>query len=162
MDEWREIRFFPGYSVSMFGQVRNDDTGRNLTLMINQRGIVNVGLTRSRVQHRRAVSVLVADAFVPRPIRETFDTPINLNGDRFNNTVSNLLWRPRWFAIKYFQQFKNNVRGFLVPVEETNTGEQFPTSWEAALKYGLLDREILISTIARTYVWPTYQKFKVL
>jgi hypothetical protein len=112
MEDWRDIRFFPGYSVSTIGRVRNDDTGRMMTLMVNQSGVVNVGLTRSREQHRRAVALLVADAFIPRPIREAFDTPINLNGDRMNNTIDNLVWRPRWFAIKYIQQFKNNVRGF--------------------------------------------------
>jgi hypothetical protein len=162
MEDWRDIRFFPGYSVSTIGRVRNDDTGRMMTLMVNQSGVVNVGLTRSREQHRRAVALLVADAFIPRPIREAFDTPINLNGDRMNNTIDNLVWRPRWFAIKYIQQFKNNVRGFRVPVEEVRSGEQFPTSWEAAIKYGLLDREILIATVARTFVFPTNQKFRVL
>jgi hypothetical protein len=123
MEEWREIRFYPGYSVSTHGRVRNDDTGRMMTLMVNQRGIVNVGLTRSRQQQRLSVAVLVADAFVPRPIRESFNSPINLNGDRFDNRVENLLWRPKWFAIKYFQQFKSSIRGFRVPVEEVLSGE---------------------------------------
>ena len=162
MDDWHEIRFFPGYSVSVFGTVRNDDTGRMMKLLVNPHGVVFVGLTRSRVQYRKAVALLVADAFVPRPIRKAFDTPINLDGNRWNNTVENLTWRPRWFAIKYVQQFKHNIRGFTVPVEETRTGEQFPTSWEAAIKYGLLDREILIATLAHTHVWPTFQRFRVL
>lgn len=161
-EDWSEIRFFPGYSVSTFGRVRNDDVGRLMTLMVNQSGVVNVALTRSREQHRRSVARLVADAFIPHPPREAFNTPINLNGDRMNNKIDNLRWRPRWFAIKYVQQFKNGVRGFRVPVEEVRTGEQFPTSWEAAIKYGLLDREILIATTANTFVFPTYQKFRVL
>jgi len=162
MDDWSEIRFFPGYSVSTEGKVRNDDTGRLMKLFVNPHGIQFVGLVRSRVQYKKAVSLLVANAFIPRPIREAFDTPINLDGDRLNNAVPNLTWRPRWFAIKYVQQFKRDIRGFTVPVEEVRTGEQFPTSWEAAIKYGLLDREILLATLARTHVWPTYQRFRVI
>ena len=161
-EEWREILSFPGYSVSDSGRVRNDDTDRLLSLSRNQQGIVNVGLVRSSVQHKRSVIRIVADAFLPPyPIR-TFDTPINLDGDRCNNSVFNLLWRPRWFAVKYYQQFHNDRRGFQVPVVETKTDEWFPTSWHAATKYGLLDREILIATLNRTYVWPTYQTFRVI
>lgn len=161
MEEWCYIPSFPGYSVSDTGCVRNDETGRLMALTMNQQGIVNVGLTRDYIQYRRSVARLVATAFIPPP-RDTFDTPINLDGDRTNNNVWNLVWRPRWFAVKYFQQFINGERGFTVPVMETKTEECFHTSWEAAIKYGLLDREILVATIGRTYVWPTYQTFRVI
>lgn len=165
-EEWREIFSFPGYSVSDAGRIRNDETDRILSLLRNQHGVVHVGLYRSSVQHKRSVIRIVADAFLPPyPNRThghvTFDTPINLDGDRCNNSVFNLLWRPRWFAIKYYQQFHNDRRGFQVPVVETQSDEWFPTSWHAATKYGLLDREILIATLNRTYVFPTYQTFRV-
>lgn len=161
MEDWREIPSFPGYSVSDMGRIRNDETDRILTLTRNQQGIVLVGLYRSLMQHKRSVVRIVAEAFLPPYPNKAFDTPINRDGDRSNNDVSNLLWRPRWFAVKYFQQFSNGQRGFDVPVVETKTEEWFPTSWEAATKYGLLDREILVATIGRTYVWPTYQTFRV-
>lgn len=161
MEEWSRIPDFPDYSVSNTGRVRNDDTGRILTLLRNQHGIVHVGLYRDSVQYKKAVAPLVAAAFLPAPSAGTFDTPINRDGDRSNNDVSNLLWRPRWFATKYFQQFHNGERGFDVPVVETKTEEWFPTSWPAAIRYGLLDREIMVATIGRTYVWPTYQVFRV-
>lgn len=161
MDEWREVREFPGYSVSRDGLVRNDETGRFMTLLRNQGGIINVGLTKNLVQYKRSVTVLVAEAFLPTHPLESFDTPINLDGDRSNNHVDNLMWRPRWFAVKYFQQFTNGLRGYSVPIIDINSGEQFQTSWEAATKYGLIDREIMIATLNRTYVWPTYQRFRV-
>ena len=158
---WRIIPEFPNYSVSDLGRVRNDEMGYIMTQLRNQHGVVHVGLTRNLVQYRRSVALIVASAFVPK-LNEHFDTPIHLDGDRFNSEVENLMWRPKWFAARYHQQFKNGERGFKVPVLDTKTGERFKTSWEAALKYGLIDREILVATTNRTYVWPTYQVFRVI
>lgn len=159
--DWAEIEEFPGYSVSAEGQIRNDHTGRILALTRTQRGVIQVGLVSNGVQHKRGVALLVATAFLPPPVPDTFDTPIHLDGDLSNNNISNLMWRPRWFAIRYQRQFSNGKRGFDQPIMDTGTGEWFPDSWSAATKYGLLDREILVATLNRTYVWPTYQRFKV-
>ena len=162
MEEWLEIELFPGYSVSNMGRVRNEYSGRILTLLINQHGTAHVGLCRGGMQYKRSVTLLVAKAFlVPHP-REAFDTPVNLDGDRTNNAVGNLIWRPRWFAVKYLQQFMLPPAGFRVPIEEVKTKEWFNTSWDAAIKFGLLDKEIMVATINRTYVWPTYQRFRVI
>lgn len=162
MEDWCEIVEFPGYSVSSHGRIRNDRTRRIMVVTVNQRGIVNVGLVRAGDQYKRSVAVLVAQAFLSSPGHPAFDTPIHLDGDRLNNHVSNLMWRPRWFAVKYHQQFSNRERGFPVPVVEVNSGERFRNSWEAALKYGLIDREIAVATLNHTYVWPTYQIFELL
>jgi len=166
MDEtWKKIFQFPRYSVSDHGRVRNDDTGRIMAMTVNNTGVVMVGLTADvRRQQKRGVALLVAKAFLEKPqhLHESFDTPINLDGDRFNNHVNNLMWRPRWFAVKYHQQFENNLRGFTIPVEEVSTGEKFTNSWEAALRYGLLDREIFMAAINNTVVWPTYQRFRAI
>lgn len=158
---WEPIDEFPGYSVSDSGDVRNDDTGRILSVTPNQHGVAQVGLMNNRVQYKRGVALLVATAFI-EPENEQFNTPINLNGDRMDNRVENLMWRPRWFAITYHRQFHNDLRGFKKPIIEINTLEQFDTSWDAAIKYGLIDREIMLAALNRTYVWPTYQEFRVL
>lgn len=164
MNEWEEIYMFPGYSVSPSGFVRNDDTGRLLARTINQRGIVTVGLMRNRHHHCRAVINLVANAYLPRPHnREAdFDTPINRDGDRSNVHVDNLMWRPNWFAIKYFRQFRVGHVGIMRPIEDISTHRVYENSWEAAVTHGLLDREILVATIAHTYVFPTFQRFRVI
>lgn len=160
---WRKITSFEEYSVSDLGRVRNDHTDRILRQNVNQYGVPNVGLILDHVQYKRAVGLLVAKEFVPRlpHQREAFNTPINLNGDRCDNSVRNLMWRPRWFARDYFQQFEDGPRGFRVPVQDVASKEVFPTSWEAAVRYGLLDHEIYLATLNRTYVWPTYQTFRV-
>jgi hypothetical protein len=159
LTEWRPIVSFPGYSVSDTGLVRNDEQDRIMTLMVNQFGIVNVGLTRDRIQYRRAVCRLVAHAFLVPPRHETFDTPVNLDGDRLNNHVENLLWRPRHFATRYFAQFKLPPMKPAFAVEEVNTGEQFHSSWEAAITYGLIELDVRHSTRTDAEVWPTYQRF---
>lgn len=163
-EEWREIAEFPGYSVSDAGSVRNDATGRHMAKQTNGRGIVYVGICKRGsdglvAQHKRSVAVLVAEAFLPRP-HEKFDTPIHLDGDRYNANVSNILWRPRWFAVKYAQQFQQSGPSFSRPLELVETGEVFESSWDAATKLGLLDREIAMSVMTRCYVWPIHQHFR--
>lgn len=147
-EEWRAIASFPGYSVSDAGSVRNDETDKLMAKCVNQHGIVNVGLTKNKVQYKRALSILVAEAFLIRP-SFAFDTPINLDGDRFNNYASNLMWRPRWFATQYFKQFQSYTRPCLNrEVEAVETGEIFPTSWNAATTLGALDRDIAMSIMS--------------
>lgn len=158
---WEPIPEFPGYSVSDQGEVRNNNSGRVLTPTANQHGVSQVGLMLDKHQYKRGVALLVATSFI-EPENEAFDTPINLNGDRMDNRVENLMWRPRWFAITYHRQFHNDLRGFRKPIVEINTDEVFDTSWDAATKYGLIDREIMLAALNRTYVWPTYQEFRLI
>lgn len=166
MEAWREIPEFPGYSVSDEGRVRNDQTGRILVLQINQTGVPNVGLVKRTdgIQSKRSVALLVASAFLEPHPHAQFDTPINLDGNRTNNHVSNLQWRPRWFAARYFDQFRNhNDRWhWPTPIEDEKTGERFEDSWAIVIKYGLLEQDIYLAMLNRTYVWPTYQTFRAL
>lgn len=162
MERWKPIPDFPGYSVSDRGRVLNEDTQRIMAVLVNQQGVAYVGLTRDKVQYRRGLALLVANEFLDPPPASIFDTPIHLDGDKTNADVRNLAWRPRWFAVKYHKQFKHPPKGFRVPIQDVETGTIFETSWEAAITYGLLDEEILSSIVNLTYVWPTYQKFRVL
>lgn len=159
-EEWAEVRLFRGYSVSTLGRVRNDKTERILETNLNQYGVLYVGFMRDGKQHHRSVPLLVAKAFIEKPY-PSFDTPINLNGDRTDNRVENLAWRPRWFAIKYNQQFNQRYEyGFPNRVINTKTGEISENSWECAIRYGLLERDLVMSIFNRTYVWPLYIEFK--
>lgn len=159
MEEWRPINAFHGYSVSDQGKVLNTKTGRIMSLSENQKAILFVGMIKGGVQYKRAVCLLVADAFLPAPVFPTFDSVINLDGDRHNNFASNLDWRPLWFARKYHQQFirRVNVRG--TPIADMETGEEFFNVWDAAIKYGLLVSEIVMSIENHSVVWPTHQRF---
>lgn len=158
---WKPIDDFPDYSVSNFGHIRTNKTGRILSVSPNQFNVVQVGLMKDGVQYHRSVPLLVAKAFLPiRP--GPFDTPINLNGDRMDNHVDNLEWRPRWFAIKYNRQFRFSFNNPInAPIVDKKTGEVSPNSFECAKRYGLLEEEIVFSILNQTYTWPTYQEFHI-
>jgi hypothetical protein len=160
-EEWREILEFPNYSVSNTGLVRNEETGREMVRHVNQRGIENVSFNRRGRQYKRSVTVLVANAFIRAARSLSFDTPINLDGDRLNNCADNLLWRPRWHATEYFQQFREPRLSIEHEIQEYKTGEVFKSSWEAALRFGLLDTDIVQAIANATYARPTFQRFRV-
>jgi hypothetical protein len=103
----------------------------------------------------------VARAFLMPP-SEIFDTPIQLDGDPLNCHVDNLMWRPRWYAVHYKNQFKDRYDGALdSPIRSVSDGQQFPNSLAAACRYGLLEREVVLSVHNRTPAWPTYQYFEL-
>lgn len=159
MEEWRPIGEFPDYSVSDQGRVCNTRTGRIMALTENQRSLVIVGLMQKGIQHKRTVSHLVAKEYLPKPQHETFDSIINLDGDRRNNYAINLAWRPRWFALIHQGQFQSRVSGMGTPIADMDTGEEFVNVWDAVIKYGLLVQDILESINHQTIVWPTNQRF---
>lgn len=162
MENWKEIPDFPGYSVSSFGQVRNDDHDRILTILRNQAGVCHVGMTFDRKQYKRSLALLVAEAFVDRPPKKDpsiFNVPIHLDGHQSNNRFDNLMWRPHWFSMKYNRQFKMGPTS-ANPVVEIRTQERYVSPWSAALAFGLLEKEVIASALDRTYVWPTFQEFR--
>lgn len=166
MEEWVNLEHigFSDYSVSNYGEIRNDVTNKRMRPSYNQLGMCKIGMMPSDggLQTTLSVSLLVANTFLPDPPNKRFDTPINLDGDRTNNRADNIVWRPKWFAVKYRQQFSNDRRGFIVPIREIHTREEFETSWDAAIKYGLIDREIAIAITNNIYVFPTGQQFEVI
>lgn len=159
-DEWRPVEGFPKYSVNKLGQVRNDRTGLILRVNTNQYGVAYVGMMRENwQQYHRSLALLVAKAWLPERT-EIFDTPINLDGDRLNCAVDNLMWRPRWFAVYYHQQFhKPLLAPEEPPIVEVESGRKFNTPMDACVTYGLLEKDVVLSIDNRTYVWPTYQMF---
>jgi len=160
-DKWVNIQGFPGYSVNPLGQVQNDSTGRVLHTRLNQYGVPYVGLMRDWRQCIRSLPRLVAQAYLPPP-SEIFDTPINLDGDRTNCAVDNLMWRPRWYAVYYVNQFKEPyVNPIRTQVRAIESQEVFPDSLSAACRYGLLEREVVLSVLNKTPTWPTYQTFEL-
>lgn len=162
MTDWSAIDSFPGYSVSDEGDVRNDRTGRYLVQTRNQGGLVFVGMSRGGVQYKRSVSALVARAFVAPPRFRAYNVTINLDGDRENNAAYNLMWRPLQFARRYHQQFRIGPSGINQPIVDVRTNERFDHSWDAALRHGLIERDIVMAIINRTVVFPTFQMFRIL
>lgn len=162
MEQWSSIEEFPVYLVSDLGRVRNNLTGRDMAKTMNQQGNVMVGLSFDGEQYSRSVALLVANAFIPKPY-PIFNTPIHLDGDRTNNAVENLMWRPRWFAIMYQKQFTGHrYRSTIVdPVVQDMSGEVSENTWECAKRYGLLERDLVRGIQRRTPVWPIRMTFSI-
>lgn len=164
MEQWREIEEFDHYLVSDQGNVAStEDHNAMLKQTLNQQGIPSVGLrsTGDHKTYRRAVARLVANAFLPPPHEDHFDTPINLNGDRLDNRAVNLEWRPRWYAIKYHKQFeqegfhKANMR-----IKELTSGRIFESPAEAAVEFGLCYTDVILSAVNETYAILTFHNFR--
>lgn len=162
MEHWKEIPEFPDYSVSTRGRVMNIRTERVLRLSQNQSGVVTVGLMKDGDQLHRSVALLVATAFIPQP-SGLFDTPICLDGNRKNLHEYNLMWRPRWYAVQYNQQFKHPYEHSIThPVENLGTKERHKNSWEASIFNGVLEKDLVLSIMNNTFCWPLYQQFRVI
>lgn len=165
IDDWRPVDGFPGYSISPLGQVRNDSSGRILKARLNQYGVPYVGLMRGWQQCILSLPRLVARTFLPRP-SVIFDTPIQLDGDLRNCRADNIMWRPRHYAVKYKRQFRQRYdHPIEAPIravtDDDEEDEIFPNSLAAACRYGLLEREVVLSILNNTVTWPTYQHFEL-
>lgn len=167
MERWAEIPDFPEYSVSDHGRVINENSGKYMTLSRNQQGYCMAFLRNNGQQATRSVTVLVADAFVPRDVSlPHFDSIIHRDGDKTNLRYTNLERRPRWFAIKYHQQFeyfrfhgKLNQYGIEDPIIDLESGEVFDNTTFAAIKYGLLEMDIVKCIHNQTGTFPYGRRF---
>lgn len=159
--KWHKIPGFENYSINRKGQVRNDKRNHIMALRVNKDGVVHVSLSKDGRQYVRGIALLVAKTYLDVPQQKHFNSVIHLDGDRSNNDVDNLQWRPRWFTLVYHKQFEN-MRGYNKPIRDRKSGEEFESSWDAVMKYGLLHAELIMSMYNRTYVWPTYQEFEVI
>lgn len=155
-EEVAVIEGFEEYGVTNRGDVVNLRTGRYLATRENAQGIVMVNLSKDASIYTRSVTLLVAQHFLDPHPYEAFNTPINLDGIRSNNHVDNLMWRPRWFAVNYHRQFKDDrITRIWFPLVILDTDEMFFKPIEAASKYGLLVKDVMNAIHNETQVWPT-------
>lgn len=89
--EWKLIEGFDGiYSVSNYGEVRNNKTGKLMKLRKNEKGYLRTNLTTNGNQKSVRVHRLVAQAFIPNP--ENKPQVNHIDFDKENNCVNNLEW----------------------------------------------------------------------
>lgn len=87
---WRPIPAFPTYEVSSLGRVRRG--ARVLSTHLSDNGYVRVKLFASGQRRNARVHLLVLETFVgPGGGLEG----AHKNGDKSNNTLSNLVWKTR-------------------------------------------------------------------
>ena len=88
-EQWAKIKGYENYSVSTYGKVRNDTTGRILKASKTGHGYRTLRLG-SNSGKLLFVHRLVAEAFLEKP---DGCTEVNhIDGDKDNNSLSNLEW----------------------------------------------------------------------
>jgi hypothetical protein len=158
-EEWTPVVEFPRYEVSTFGDVRDTKTNRIMKKTVVQKQIPTVGLVRDGYVCRRSVPLLVASHWLLNEFGEAFDTPIQLDGDRSNCHIENLMWRPRWFAVNYH---KEKLQPELLTEEQVvmlQTGEVFDSVRQASINFGFMERDIIQSMDYGVDVWPGHVNF---
>lgn len=160
-EEWAVIDAFPQYEAGTLGHIRNASTHRIMQTSYNQYGVLGVKLMKDGKQFHRSVPLLIAATYL-RKQNPSFDTPINLDGDRENNAVDNLVWRPRWQAVAYHKQFDERYENPIYRnIVDCDTGEVYVDSWHCAVSNGLLEKDVVLSILNHTYAGITFQKFKI-
>ena len=101
-EEWKQIVIDDveyDYSVSNYGRVRNDKTGRILKARKKQDNYLHVGLYKNKHGKQCYIHRLVASAFIPNPNGYTDVNHIDEN--KSNNHVDNLEWCSRKHNINH-------------------------------------------------------------
>ena len=160
VEERRIIYPFTRYEITNFGRVFNINTGREMVLSPTQHGELTVGLMVDGVQYRRSVKGLVARAFVPGET-EIFDTPVLLDGNRGNLMSTNIVWRPRWFALAYIRQFEGEQPDYYYhgPIQDSD-GNLYTYLIDAAIATGSLAEAVQQSAYNDVRVFPTGLTFR--
>lgn len=159
-EEWVEIEEFPNYLVSNYGEVVSQKTGASRKPSRNKQGHAKITLSQDGRLITRSVGQLVAQAFVPGR-DEVFNQLIHLDGDYLNCRADNLMWRPRWFAIRYHRQFmyeafyENGAK-----IVEMESGEHFANLKDVCTTFGLYHYDVTKSCVEHVPVPFTHQEFR--
>lgn len=104
---WKEIKDFPMYEVSNMGRVKNQ-AGEIISQRPTKAGSNYVSISNGDGRSSVIVSGIVAAAFIPNYMGLSW--VVNLDGDKGNNEVSNLLWMDRIDAINYISKTENKSK----------------------------------------------------
>jgi hypothetical protein len=145
MTEWRRIDEFPDYIINEYGDVMNERRQKQLTPRMNHQDFAMLGLVRDGVQYTRALTSLVATAYLDPPPYRHYDSVINLNGDRADCRAINLMWRPRWYATRYRQMFNEEPLRLSVFVPDIDRA--FYSLREFCTTYGVVEKHAYLNML---------------
>lgn len=161
MEEWVKINGFPRYAVSNRGRVKDVINHRELVQTVVQQGIPTVGLVENNLLYRRSVPLLVALHWLENDNPDHFDTPIQLDGNRTHCDVTNLMWRPRWFAVLYHREKTFAETPINLRFKVLNDHNIFLSIRGASIHYGVLEQDIINSIDFGTIVNPGGLYFQI-
>ena len=87
-ETYKKIEGFENYSVSDFGNVRNDKSGRILKEDDARGGYFRVCLSKNNKKHNKLIHKLTAEAFLLNP--ENKKCVDHIDNNRHNNKLANL------------------------------------------------------------------------
>ena len=99
MEIWKNIECFEEYSVSNFGNIRNNKTGRILKPRKHTGGYMRIILCKDKKHYDRYIHRLVAQAFISNP--NNLPEVNHKDEDKTNNCVENLEWCDRVYQVNY-------------------------------------------------------------
>ncbi len=90
MENWKKIEGYEKYSVSDFGRIRNDKTGRIMKTPCGKNGYARLMLYNDMGGSCKTVHKLVVKTFIPNT--ENKEQINHIDGNKMNNNVTNLEW----------------------------------------------------------------------
>lgn len=144
---------FPDYSVSTWGRIRKDTTGRQMAQSRTNSGLMKVALVGREGRSTLEVSRLVAAYFLLGQ-SDLNNSIIHLDGNKEHTFVDNLAWRPRWFSLQYHKQFQKEDDWIDASVLNVTTGEVFKNSHAAVVAYGILAKHLRADLVNQRGFFP--------
>lgn len=159
-EEWEEIPEFPGYSVSTFGRIWNNNRNKEVQTSVSNWGNVKVSFGPERAT--RSVAKLVAEAFVEPP-DDLSDCLIFYDGNQRNVRADNIAWRPRQFAFYYSRQMRRGqpVHFRNLPIENIDLHIEYDSVVQAGMTEGVLFEDIWDSTYLGRRPYPFHYKYRI-
>lgn len=141
MEKWKVIEEYPKYSVSNFGNIKNNKTGRILKPAKDSNGYPFVCLFDNK-GHTKTIHRMVAKAFIPNP--ENLRDINHINGNKTDNRVENLEWcaHSKNVAHAIEELGSNTGHGKRRSIKCIETGVVYPTVKSAAKFAGVSDMAI--------------------
>ena len=131
---WKQIEGYDNYSVSDTGEIRNTNKDKPLAYAKDKDGYLYATLSKNGKAQKFRVHRLVAYAFIPNP--NNLDTVDHINGNKEDNSISNLQWLSSKENLKKYWEKHSK------PVLCVENGIVYHSAYHAANELGVSQRHV--------------------